>query len=175
MGFWFRAPTSLLCQPNLRSMKKKAGRESCLLVASSGGHLLQLVQLRDLWTREHRHWVTFDKPDARSLLAGEEITFAHHPTNRNVRNLIRNAFLATRLIMRKRPRAIITTGAGVAVPFCYIGRLLGARIIYIETFARVSQPSLTGRLVHPVAHRFFVQWPEVRTHYRKAEYEGAIF
>lgn len=119
--------------------------------------------------------MTFDKPDARSLLAGEEITFAHHPTNRNVRNLIRNALLATRLLMRTRPRAIITTGAGIAVPFCYLGRLLGARIIYIETFARVSQPSLTGRLVHPVAHRFFVQWPELRKHYRKAEYEGAIF
>jgi UDP-N-acetylglucosamine:LPS N-acetylglucosamine transferase len=147
----------------------------CLLVASNGGHLLQLFQLRDEWSREERHWVTFDKPDASSLLEGEEVTFAHHPTNRNLPNLLRNLALAASLVRRLRPRAVITTGAGVAVPFCYVGRLLGARVIYIESFARVTEPSLTGRLVQPVADRFFVQWPEMRRHYRKAEYLGGVF
>jgi beta-1,4-N-acetylglucosaminyltransferase len=150
-------------------------RTTVLLVASSGGHLLQLLQLRDTWPRTRRHWVTFDKPDARSLLGGEEVTYAFHPTNRSVKNLLRNLMLAVRVVRRTRPRAIVTTGAGVAVPFCYVGRLLGARIVYIESFARVSQPSLTGRLVHPVAHRFFVQWPSMTRHFRKAEYEGAAF
>jgi beta-1,4-N-acetylglucosaminyltransferase len=150
-------------------------RGGCLLVASSGGHLLQLSQLKDTWAREERHWVTFDKPDARSMLAGEDVTYAHHPTNRNIPNLLRNLRLALALVRRLRPRAIVTTGAGVAVPFCWIGRLLGARIVYIESFARVNRPSLTGRLVHPVAHRFFVQWPDMRAHFRKAEYRGGIF
>jgi beta-1,4-N-acetylglucosaminyltransferase len=150
-------------------------RGGCLLVASNGGHLLQLSQLKDTWAREERHWVTFDKPDARSMLAGEDVTYAHHPTNRNIPNLLRNLRLALSLVRRLRPRAIVTTGAGVAVPFCWIGRLLGARIVYIESFARVNRPSLTGRLVHPVAHRFFVQWPDMRAHFRKAEYRGGIF
>lgn len=148
---------------------------SCLLVASNGGHLLQLVQLRDQWPLERRQWVTFDKPDARSLLTGETVTYAHHPTNRSLLNLIRNAVLAVRLIRKLRPQAIVTTGAGVAVPFCYLGRALGSRVIYIESFARVTEPSLTGRLVHPVAHRFFVQWPSLLKRYRKAEYLGAVF
>jgi beta-1,4-N-acetylglucosaminyltransferase len=152
-----------------------SGRGGCLLIASNGGHLLQLNELRDTWTREERHWVTFDKPDARSLLAGEAVTFAHHPTNRNVPNLLRNLRLALVLVRRLRPRAIVTTGAGVAVPFCYAGRLLGARIVYIESFARVSEPSLTGRLVHPVADRFFVQWPGMQRHFRKAEFRGGLF
>lgn len=146
-----------------------------LLVASNGGHLLQLIQLADAWPRERRHWVTFDKPDARSLLAEEELVFAHHPTNRSVRNLIRNAVLAFRLVHRLRPAAVVTTGAGVAVPFCYVARAFGARVVYIESFSRISEPSLTGRLVHPVAHRFFVQWPELATRFRKAEYVGACF
>jgi beta-1,4-N-acetylglucosaminyltransferase len=150
-------------------------RTTVLLVASSGGHLLQLLQLRDIWPVDRRHWVTFDKPDARSLLAGEDVTYAFHPTNRNVRNLLRNLVLAVTVVRRARPRAVVTTGAGVAVPFCYVGRLFGARIVYIESFARVSQPSLTGRLVHPVAHRFFVQWPSMKKHFRKAEYVGAAF
>jgi hypothetical protein len=63
----------------------------------------------------------------------------------------------------------------VAVPFCWIARLYGSRIVYIESFARVSEPSLTGRLVHPVAHRFFVQWPVLKSRFRKAEYVGPIF
>ena len=146
-----------------------------LLVASNGGHLLQLTQLRDTWEPDERHWVTFDKPDARSMLAGEAVTFAYHPTNRNVPNLLRNFVLALRLVRRHRPRAIVTTGAGVAVPFCWLGRLLGTQVVYIESFARVNHPSLTGRLVHPVANRFFVQWPEMVRHFPQAEYRGGLF
>jgi beta-1,4-N-acetylglucosaminyltransferase len=147
----------------------------CLLVASNGGHLLQLSQLRDNWAADERHWVTFDKPDARSMLVDESVTYAHHPTNRNIPNLLRNLRLAYRLLRRLRPRAVITTGAGVAVPFCWLGRLMGVRVVYIESFARVNDPSLTGRLVHPVAHRFFVQWPDMLRHFPKAEYRGGLF
>jgi beta-1,4-N-acetylglucosaminyltransferase len=159
----------------VRSERVNGSAVDCLLVASSGGHLLQLVQLRDEWERDGRHWVTFDKPDARSLLDGEEVTWAYSPTNRSLRNLVRNAFLAVRLLRRLRPAAIVTTGAGVAVPFCWLGRLFGARVVYIESFSRLFEPSLTGRLVHPVAHDFFVQWPQMRQHFRKARYEGQIF
>ena len=145
-----------------------------MLVASAGGHLLQLAQLRDLWPAEERHWVTFDKPDARSLLAGERVTWAFYPTHRSVRNLLRNTLLAVRVLYQLRPRAIVTTGAGVAVPFCYVGRLFGSRVIFIETLARIDEGSLTARLVHPIAHRFFVQWPSLQDRFRKAEYEGSL-
>lgn len=146
-----------------------------LLVASNGGHLLQLVQLRDEWPKDRRHWITFDKPDAVSLLADEDVVYAHHPTNRNVGNLLRNLVLAVRVFRRVRPTAVVTTGAGVAVPFCWIGRLFGARIVFIESFSRITEPSLTARLVHPVAHEFFVQWPELQSRFDKAKYEGALF
>jgi beta-1,4-N-acetylglucosaminyltransferase len=150
-------------------------RSRVLLVASSGGHLMQLVQLKSAWPREERDWVTFDTPDAQSLLEGEAVTFAYHPTNRNVKNLIRNLGLAVRTIRRVEPTAIVSTGAGVAVPFCYVGRLLGARVIFIESFSRVSGLSLTGRLVYPIAHRFFVQWPDLAGQRRRAEYAGSLF
>lgn len=145
-----------------------------LLVASNGGHLLQLVQLKDAWDRSRRIWVTFDKPDSRSLLAGEEVIYAFHPTNRNLLNLLRNLALALRVVWRLRPAAVVSTGAGVAVPFCYVARGAGARVVYIESFSRIEQPSLTGRLVHPVAHRFFVQWPELVSRFPKAEYRGSL-
>ncbi len=159
-------------------MRGRSGRSAggpVLLVASSGGHLLQLVQLLQAWPAEEREWVTFDTPDARSLLTGERVVFAFHPTNRSLRNLLRNLVLAVRVVRRLRPRAVVTTGAGVAVPFCYVGRVFGSRVIYIESMARISQPSLSSRLVYPVATSFFVQWPELQSMFRRARYEGQLF
>ena len=146
-----------------------------LLVASSGGHLLQLVQLKDQWPPAERIWVTFPTTDAKSLLDGEQVWFAHHPTNRNLPNLLRNLVLAFRLLRRLRPRAVVTTGAGVSVPFCYLARLFGIRVVFIESFSRITQPSLTARLVYPIANDFFVQWPELQPRFRRARYEGQLF
>ena len=150
-------------------------RGRVLLVASSGGHLLELAQLRDQWARDDRFWVTFETPDAQSVLDGEQVFCAHHPTNRNVPNLVRNLLLAFRIVAGSRPRAIVTTGAGVAVPFCYVGRLFGARVVFIESLARTSRPSLTARLVYPVATDFFVQWPGILPYFRRARYDGQLF
>jgi beta-1,4-N-acetylglucosaminyltransferase len=155
-------------------LSRKRSR-TVLLVASSGGHLLQLTQLRDEWPRDQRVWVTFPTTDAHSLLEGEHVEFAHHPTNRNVRNLLRNLLLAVRLTVKLRPRAIVSTGAGVAVPFCYVGRVLGSRVVFIESFSRTSHPSLTARLIYPIAHDFFVQWPDLQRHFKRARYEGQLF
>lgn len=118
--------------------------------------------------------MAFDTPDARELLDGRQVLHAHHPTNRNLRNLARNTVLAWRVVRRTRPAVAISTGAGVAVPFLWIARIYGARVIYVESFARTSGLSLTGRLVRPVVHRLFVQWPGAEKG-AKAEYVGSIF
>ena len=132
-----------------------------LLVCSSGGHLLQLVGLQDAFGAYERLWVTFDKPDARALLEGERVVHAHGPTNRNVPNLLRNLRLAWRVLRTERPCAILTTGAGVAVPFAWIGRLLGIPTIYVESVTRIEGLSLSGRLIKPVAAQLYAQWPEL--------------
>jgi len=152
-----------------------AKTNAVLLVASSGGHLLQLTQLRDRWPRDERVWVTFPTADAHSLLAGEDVRFAHHPTNRNIPNLLRNLVLAFRIVAALRPRAVVSTGAGVAVPFCYVARLFGVRVVFIESFSRTTRPSLTARLVYPVATDFFVQWPGILPYFRRARFEGQLF
>ena len=84
-----------------------------------------MLELREAWGEGERVWVTFDKSDARSLLREERVHYAFGPTNRNIPNLLRNV----RLALAPRPRAsaraaLLTTGAGVAVPFAWIGRLL---------------------------------------------------
>jgi beta-1,4-N-acetylglucosaminyltransferase len=146
-----------------------------LLVCSSGGHLLQLCALREAWEGLDRAWVSFDKSDVRSLLAGERVVHAHGPTNRNVGNLLRNGLLAIKLIREMRPRAVLTTGAGVAVPFAWIARLYGARVVYVESMTRIEGPSLSMRLIAPVASRLYVQWPELAPRVRRARFAGRVF
>jgi beta-1,4-N-acetylglucosaminyltransferase len=132
-----------------------------LIVCSSGGHLLEMLELREAWQSFERVWVTFDKSDVRSLLCGERVVHAHGPTNRNVPNLLRNVHLAVSVLRRTRPAAILTTGAGVAVPFAWVGRLMGIRTVYVESMTRIDELSLTARLVNPVATRLYAQWPEL--------------
>jgi UDP-N-acetylglucosamine:LPS N-acetylglucosamine transferase len=132
------------------------------------------MSLRELWSGYDRFWVTFPTPDARSRLEGERVYWCHHPTNRNVKNLIRNTVLAARVIGSERPTHLLSTGAAVAVPFFYVGRVAGARLIYIEVFDRVEKASLTGRLVKPVTQDFFVQWPEQMDIYPKASLLGPL-
>ena len=150
-------------------------RADVLLVCSSGGHLLQLVVLRESWQGFSRAWVTFDKSDARSLLAQERVFFAHGPTNRSVRNLIRNLAVAWRVVREVRPLVVLTTGAGIAVPFAWVARLHGATVVYVESLARIEAPSLSYRLIAPVAGRRYVQWPELAEMLPGARFVGNVF
>jgi UDP-N-acetylglucosamine:LPS N-acetylglucosamine transferase len=147
-----------------------------MIVCSSGGHLLQMQELRSAWSAFERIWVTFDRSDARSLLRDERVVHAFSPTNRNVPNLLRNLRLAWRLLRDERPAAILTTGAGVAVPFAWVGRLLGIPTIYVESVTRIDGLSLSARLIAPVADRVYAQWPELAAASRgRIDFEGNLF
>ncbi|WP_041738108.1 PssD/Cps14F family polysaccharide biosynthesis glycosyltransferase [Caldicellulosiruptor owensensis] len=137
------------------------------LVSSSGGHLYQLYMLKEWWQKYNRFWVTFDKEDAKSLLADEKKYYCYYPTNRNIPNLIKNTFLAFKILIKEKPDLIISTGAGVAVPFFYIGKILGCKLVYIEVFDRIDLPTLTGKLVYPITDLFLLQWEEQKRFYPK--------
>ena len=146
-----------------------------LLVSSSGGHLSQLLCLRPWWEEHERLWVTFDTQDAVSKLEGEDVVWAHHPTTRNARNLLRNSALAWRTLSSFRPDAIVTTGAGVAVPFFWMHRHFHASSVYLEVFDRIDSRTLTGRLCRPVTDLFLVQWPEQQRLYRSSVLLGPVW
>jgi beta-1,4-N-acetylglucosaminyltransferase len=152
-----------------------SNRADLLLVCSTGGHLLQLVALRESWQRFTRAWVTFDKSDARSLLATEHVFYAHGPTNRSVKNMLRNLIVAWRVVGEVRPQVVVTTGAGVAVPFAWMARLRGAKVVYVESLARIEGPSLTYRLISPIASRRYVQWPELAEKLPRSRFAGNVF
>lgn len=145
-----------------------------LLVASTGGHLAQLMALRPWWEQHRRTWVTFDKADARSALRGEEVVHAFHPTTRNLPNAARNLGLAARLLPRLRPSLVVSTGAGLAVPFFGVARALAIPTVYLEVYDRVDSTTMTGRLCRPLATAFCVQWPDQLKLYPGAELVGTL-
>lgn len=152
----------------------KRERVELLLVCSAGGHLLQLLALKDAWDGLSRVWVCDDASDARSLLHSEWVVYASGPPNRSPRNIVRNLVLALRLVARERPRVVLTTGAGTAVPFAWAARIAGARVVYVESLSRIERPSLACRLIAPIADRVYVQWPELAQAMPRARYVGTV-
>jgi UDP-N-acetylglucosamine:LPS N-acetylglucosamine transferase len=145
-----------------------------LLVCSAGGHLQQMLALEPAWRALDRAWAALPGADVSSLLAEEDVTLGHSPTNRSIKNMLRNTALAWRVLRRRRPDVILSTGAGLAVPFFLVGKLLRIRLVYVESVTRTESLSLSGRMVYPLADRFFVQWPQVAERFRRAEYAGGI-
>ena len=153
-----------------------------LLVCSSGGHLSQLLALTRAIGSSPYLWVTENTSDSRSLLRDEPVVYAHSPAHRNLQNgilriasaWIRNCLLALSLVARARPEVVLTTGAAIAVPFAWVARLTGARVVYVESLTRIHEPSLCCRLISPVADRIYVQWPELLAAVPKGRYVGSI-
>ncbi|MGL5034637.1 MAG: PssD/Cps14F family polysaccharide biosynthesis glycosyltransferase [Microcystaceae cyanobacterium] len=140
-----------------------------LLVCSSGGHFKALEQLNEFWSSHERSWITFETATTSKVLQGEKVHWAFSPTNRNLPNLLRNLGLAWQIVRREKPEVILTTGAGVAVPFILVGKLVGSQTVFIESITRIQQLSLSARLVLPFLDIIYVQWPQLKARYPQAE------
>lgn len=146
-----------------------------LLVGSSGGHLAQLYRLQPWWESRRRTWVTFDTLDATSLLADEDdVVWGHHPTTRNVPNLLRNTALARRVLADRRPDIVVTTGAGIALPFFALARSMGIRTVYLEVIDRIDSTPLATRLCRPFTDLMLVQWEAQREMHPHARLVGTL-
>ena len=146
------------------------------LICSSGGHIFEMFCLREFWeSKEDRFWVSFPTSDAEFLLRDEKkVYWAAHPTVRNVKNLAKNVVLAQKILRAERPDLIVTTGSGVAAPFLWTAKLMGIPTIFIESITRITELSLTTRMIYPFADRLLVQWEELEALYEKAEFHGRI-
>ena len=152
-----------------------------LFISSTGGHLSEMLQLRSLFKKYDYHIVT-EKTKSNLALKDEykdKIDFLVFGTKDHMLTypfkLLYNCFKSIYLYIKIHPDYIITTGAHTAGPMCYLGKILGSRIIYIESFANVNTKTVTGKLVYPIADRFYVQWEEMKKLYPNAVYGGWIF
>jgi len=130
--------------------------------------------LSSWWKKYERCWVTFRKEDALSLLTDEKVYWAYFPTNRNLKNMLLNTFLAWKILRKEQPDVIVSSGAGIAVPFFWIGRLLGMKLVYIEAIERIETPTITGKMVYPITDLFVLQWDEQKKFYPKGTVLGQL-
>ena len=152
----------------VRRRRVRAGGRRVFLVATPGGHLDLLLVLRDAFDSYDRVWIVSAGSTADFLAAeGEEIRLLPRFHGFSLHNLAR-ALQSIRLLLTERPSLVVTSGSGSVVPYCLGARLLGARIIFLETMARVTNASRAGRLLTPFASRVLVQWPEMGEIYRGA-------
>ena len=145
------------------------------LVGSSGGHLTHLYMLKPFWEQHERFWVTFEKEDAKGLLSEESIHYCYFPTNRNIKNLLRNTVLAWKILRKEQPDILISSGAAVAVPFFFLAKLMKKKLVFVEIYDRFNKASLTGKLVYSITDLFIVQWEGMLKIYPKAVNFGSLY
>lgn len=143
------------------------------LITSPGGHLQSLMVLKPWWKRYQRFWVTEKRPDTLFCLKSERLYFAYFPEHRHIFNFIRNFFLAFRILRREKPDFLFSCGAGVALPFFLAGKILGIRLIFMETWDFIFWPTATGRVLYRLVDKFLIQDRRQKKFYSKGEYWGA--
>lgn len=144
------------------------------LAASAGGHLTELLQLEGAWKRRERFFVSDARTNALELALHEKTYFLVCP-RRNPLKLLLNIVQSLGLFLSERPDIVISTGADTAIPFCLIAKLFGKKIVFIESFCRIREPSLSGKIMYRFSDLFLVQWKENLEFFPRAEFHGGVF
>lgn len=147
--------------------RQRRSSRSVHLIASLGGHLELLDAAAPAVATLEQTWITSEGARAASLRAQGKRVRTLPRLDRSTLGL-RAVLSGIALALRERPSLVVTSGAGLAVPFTLVSRALGARVVFVETMARVRRGSMTGRLVARTGARVLVQWPDLRASYPQA-------
>jgi beta-1,4-N-acetylglucosaminyltransferase len=149
------------------------------LAASAGGHLTELLQLKKAWNGQTHFFVSDKRPNAQALAEKEHVYFVTVP-RRNPLKLGWNFLQSFHIFLKEKPDIVISTGADVAVPICAIAKLFGRKVVFIESFCRIKEPSKSAKVMYKKADLFLVQWKSNLKHFpkkmaTKAKYAGSVF
>ena len=151
-----------------------------LFISSTGGHLNELLQLRETMDEYDSYLIT-EKTKSTIGLKNEfkdKMYFMKYGTKSHLSYIYIYPYNCLKTIfyfIKIRPDAIVTTGSHTAVFMCYLAKLFRKKVIYIETFANIHSKSMSGKMVYPIADMFVVQWKSMLELYPKAIYGGWIF
>jgi len=141
------------------------------IVSSCGGHLTEIRALRSVYDRYEHFYVLNDQIILPSDM--QDRTYYIRHSERDWVFAV-NVLEGWRILRREKPTLILSTGAGPIVPFALVAKLLGIKCIFIETFARVTRPSMTGRIMYRLADRFFYQWKSLEEFFPEGVYGGPL-
>lgn len=152
------------------------GKKLCF-AASSGGHFEQIAMLNPLM-KKYESFIVTEKTQYEASLDGEQIYYIQQVNRNEVLFLFRmtvNTFKSMRLFFKEKPDVVITTGVLAVVPLCLIAKVFKKKLIYIESFAKISSPTKTGQMLYKLADQFYVQWESMLEFYPNAIYLGGIY
>ena len=156
---------------------QKDGKIKLCFAASSGGHYEQLLMLRPLMEK-YDSFVVTEKTCYQSQIPGVR-TYYMKQVNRKewtfLWRMVGNAARSLQIVWKEKPDAVICTGVLAMIPLCLLAKARGKKLVYIESFAKVTSPTLTGKLLYKFADQFYVQWPKMLEIYPKAIYLGGIY
>lgn len=152
-----------------------------LFISSTGGHLAEMLQLKDMFNKCDYRIIT-EKTDSNLKLKKHyknRINYLIYGTKDHMLSypfkLLANCFKSLYFYLKFHPDYIITTGAHTAGPMCCIAKIFGSRVIYIETFANLNTKTITGTLLYFIADKFIVQWESMKKLYPNSEVGGWIY
>jgi beta-1,4-N-acetylglucosaminyltransferase len=143
------------------------------LAASAGGHLSQLLKLKNSWKGYDVFWITTTDVVTEKLCESGKVYAVGESNREHLIKVIKALICCTKIVFKERPDLVISTGASVGCMTCFLGKLLGAKVVWIDSITNVEQISLSGKMVRYIANLFLVQWPELAEQYSNVEYVGA--
>ncbi len=146
-------------------------RELCV-VCSAGGHLSEALSSIEL-SNVDTYIVTKREPHVVDRLKNYDAYYVNDP-HTSLWGYLINSIKSLFIYIQQRPKIILSTGSGIALATCMMGKLAGSKIIYIESGARVTEPSKTGKFMYRYADVFYVQWKGMLKHYPNAIYVGGL-
>ncbi len=158
-------------------MEKIKMRKKLCFAASSGGHFEQITMLAPLM-KKYESFIVTERTQYETSIDGEQMYYLQQVNRNEALFLFRmtvNTFKSMRLFFKEKPDVVITTGVLAVVPLCLIAKVFKKRLIYIESFAKVSSPTKTGQILYRLADQFYVQWESMLEFYPNAIYLGGIY
>lgn len=145
--------------------------------ASSGGHFEQIMMLKPLMDKYDSIVVT---EETNYSVGNKDVSFYYlKQVNRHESKFLWymaiNTIRAIQIYFKEKPDVVISTGALATIPMSIIAKVFRKKIIFIESFAKINSPTLTGKLVYKFADQFYVQWEEMKEFYPNAICKGGIY
>lgn len=136
--------------------------------------MTELLQLDKAWKGRKHFFVSDRRLNAIDLAKSEQVYFVECP-RRNPLKLVLNIGQSMGIFFREKPDVVVSTGADTAIPICLVARLFGRKVVFIESFCRIKEASLSGKIMYRIANLFLVQWEQNKEFFPKAEFAGSVF
>ena len=157
----------------MSNMNKRKRLRICL-AASAGGHISQLLKLAESWNGCETFCVTTTQVVRNKLSKSGEVYVVGECNRQHPMRVVAVLLRCGRIIFKERPDVIISTGAAAGCMLCFLSKIIGAKVVWIDSITNVERISLSGRMVRYIADLFLVQWPELAGRYKKVEFVGTV-